>query len=1118
MSNPAALRRQLPRCQPSLLVRRRGPGFRIRFPWLLCAALLHLANPDCRAQLLFAEALSNNQSSLHDEEGDTPDWLELLNPSQQSIDLTGWSLTDDPSLPGKWTFENGLILPGEFRVVFASGKDRQPGPRSPLSPELVPGLILQLRASDVATNDAAQVRASGSLRYVRRWVDTRHRAGDAVQDDPVAQPLLARYQGFTVLRFDGKDDMLRLAQPPATNDFTVIAVARPTAGHEIDVESPTGVGGVSGQRWLLGAGHGGDAGAGAGLSLGTNGVSLYEHGSAYMPARCVVARNLPSGLHIISLTYSNRAPSMAVDGAVARSAGASSRNPVLAPHELGAGAYGAFAGEVAEILTYNRALAQAERESVESALAISYSASLVRNYHTSFRLSAGGESVQLIRPDGTVADQLSLPRLPPDISFGRPAGDPSGFAYFTQPTPGTANLTTSFASILSPPALSSAAGFYTNALQLVLTSTDPGATIHFTLDGSEPDESSPTYSAPLSITNRANAPNRFAGIQTAPGWSPPSGLVFKGTVVRARSYRSGSIPSDPVTATYFVHPKGRGRYSLPVVSLSTAPKNLFDPETGIYVPGNAPGGNYAQTGDAWERPVHVEMFETDGTRLISQEAGLRIHGNTSFYAPIKPLRLHALNQRGTRPFQGRLFPELDLEAFDRLLLRPSGQDYSLTMMRDTLMQAIVREVGLDQQASRAVVVFVDGEFWGLHHLQEAFEKNYFVRHHPGVTTDTLDYLEGYPPGTYAYEGDTSYFDTFFQSLAALPLETAAGYSKVVEHMDVGCFRDYKLAEIFYYRWDIGNHRLWRPREGDGRLRWILFDCDVGFGGFWSEPQPWSFDMLSAALTPSGTLHGHNNETTIHLLVQLLRNDGFRREFINRAADLMNTTFQSQRMLGFIDRRAAELSPCMAEHISRWRAPSAYSDWLGNVEALRTFARLRPSFMRQHLRDRFHLRDNVVLHLDPPSPDTGTVSLNSLDPVPFPASTNGAAGTTGFSGIYFRDFPIRLTAQPSAGWRFAGWLGLPGITNSTITLSLGQDFATAALFEPERALTLGRVTLTPGRRLSVEMSGPPGSRALLESSADLVLWRGTSEAIFDSSGSARTEIPANAIAEFLRLRR
>ena len=66
-----------------------------------------------------------------------------------------------------------------------------------------------------------------------------------------------------------------------------------------------------------------------------------------------------------------------------------------------------------------------------------------------------------------------------------------------------------------------------------------------------------------------------------------------------------------------------------LVSLATDRRNFFDPNIGIYVCGNTPGCNYAQGGDAWERPVHVEFFETNGLRAFAQHhlAQARFSGN-----------------------------------------------------------------------------------------------------------------------------------------------------------------------------------------------------------------------------------------------------------------------------------------------------------------------------------------------------------------------------------------------------------------------------------------------------------------------------------------------------------
>ncbi len=70
------------------------------------------------------EFMALNRSNLTDEDDEYPDWIEIYNPTAGAIDLYGWSLTDNIEEPGKWVFPHGLIGPGEYLVVFASGKNR----------------------------------------------------------------------------------------------------------------------------------------------------------------------------------------------------------------------------------------------------------------------------------------------------------------------------------------------------------------------------------------------------------------------------------------------------------------------------------------------------------------------------------------------------------------------------------------------------------------------------------------------------------------------------------------------------------------------------------------------------------------------------------------------------------------------------------------------------------------------------------------------------------------------------------------------------------------------------------------------------------------------------------
>jgi hypothetical protein len=74
---------------------------------------------------VISEFMADNPGSgLTDEDGDSPDWLEIKNEGDAAIDLAGWSLTDNGADLAKWQFPSTVVEPGGFLVVFASSKDR----------------------------------------------------------------------------------------------------------------------------------------------------------------------------------------------------------------------------------------------------------------------------------------------------------------------------------------------------------------------------------------------------------------------------------------------------------------------------------------------------------------------------------------------------------------------------------------------------------------------------------------------------------------------------------------------------------------------------------------------------------------------------------------------------------------------------------------------------------------------------------------------------------------------------------------------------------------------------------------------------------------------------------
>ncbi len=81
--------------------------------------------PAGASPVIITEFMASNASGLTDEDDDRPDWIELYNRSVSTVNLEGWTLTDDPAQPDKWTFRPLTLESGARTIVFASGKNRR---------------------------------------------------------------------------------------------------------------------------------------------------------------------------------------------------------------------------------------------------------------------------------------------------------------------------------------------------------------------------------------------------------------------------------------------------------------------------------------------------------------------------------------------------------------------------------------------------------------------------------------------------------------------------------------------------------------------------------------------------------------------------------------------------------------------------------------------------------------------------------------------------------------------------------------------------------------------------------------------------------------------------------
>ena len=78
-------------------------------------------------EVYITEVMAHNRGTLADADGDLSDWIEIANLGETPVDLGGWYLSDKEDVPDEWKIPALTLAPGEYAVIFASGKNRTDG-------------------------------------------------------------------------------------------------------------------------------------------------------------------------------------------------------------------------------------------------------------------------------------------------------------------------------------------------------------------------------------------------------------------------------------------------------------------------------------------------------------------------------------------------------------------------------------------------------------------------------------------------------------------------------------------------------------------------------------------------------------------------------------------------------------------------------------------------------------------------------------------------------------------------------------------------------------------------------------------------------------------------------
>lgn len=565
-------------------------------------------------------------------------------------------------------------------------------------------------------------------------------------------------------------------------------------------------------------------------------------------------------------------------------------------------------------------------------------------------------------------------------------------------------------------------GFYDAPFELELYAPI-GTEIFYTLDGSNPDENAAKYTKPIRIADATENENVYSmrtDVLLYPGFVPDY-YIDKCTVVRSAYRDTDGNFSDVKTGVYYVDYGNKAGYDdLYVISIVTDPGNLFGYESGIYVSGSVHDevadviddqdpdndhlwwrANYTMKGPEWERTADIQLFDAERNLVLSKTCGVRIQGGGSRSLIPRSMNLYAREQYDGK---GRFYLDLFHTGYmaGTITLSTGGQD-SVSKLRDMLVTRLVSGRNFSTMHFVPCAMFLDGEYWGVYWITEKYDDKYLGYYH-NVDDDNIVMVKNGNPS----EGEENYglYTEMMDYMAHTDLSIDDNYAYACELIDINSYIDYYVTEIYVGNedWPVGNEALWRVYEiedtkyGDGKWRWMLFDLN-------------SSGSLSPDLPDKDTISSTMDKSA--MFCNLCQNENFKKRFTVTFMDIINTSFTSENIDAIISDYVALMEEPMDTHFKRFFGERNNLDFLGEVADIQDFLDNRRPYIVKYLKDDFGLSGTLApVELEINDPVSGSIVLNTVEPS---FDLDGK-----WSGEYYTDYPITLTASANEGYRFVRW--------------------------------------------------------------------------------------------------
>lgn len=557
--------------------------------------------------------------------------------------------------------------------------------------------------------------------------------------------------------------------------------------------------------------------------------------------------------------------------------------------------------------------------------------------------------------------------------------------------------------------------FYSHSIEVAIQ-TDKPAQIYYTLDGSIPDQNARKYLEPLVLE------------------AFPQERTYN---LSAQAFYEDGSSSGVIVHTYFMGEEIEERYDTLVFSITTDPDHLYDYETGILIPGKlrddfeasypdviypSDPANYNMRGIESERPVFLEVFDSEGNRVLNQDAGIRVFGGWSRDYKQKSYKLFARSEYDLQKndFDYVFFPQVKIpggeiaDSYKRLILSNSGSDYTRGFIANALLLQLAAEAGIqDAQAYRPASVYVNGDYHGFYWLQEVYSKDYFKNHYGKYEGEFVTLKGGELYKIEDNDTDNSQYRLEYQQMyeySTMDLTDEEIYSELRNLMDVENYLDYYAFQLYINNrdWPHNNYKTYRYYPGeddsyednpfDGKWRFLLYDLDHGFD---------AYEIFTLLVNESWIPKLYEGESP--MFTALMERHDCKEYFIKKTLDLLNGVFSPEYFSEALDSlhtlREKELETFLDS--GHFDEELSLADVENRIKHLEEFALLRGDFVLDIYQEIFNLGDVYTLQL----------RMNEGDGL---IAVNGITISDDFAGKYYNDYNTILMPDLYVGKGFSHW--------------------------------------------------------------------------------------------------